>query len=259
MKRHYIIHYLEHRPAFFAFIRSLEAMLFEQHKHHIKDPILDFGCGDGFFAEMVWDTDVIDVGLDVTKSRTHDIGKKTIYKRVVTYDGHRIPFPDNHFGSVISNCVLEHIPNLDESVGEIYRVLKPGGYFVTSVMAKQWENYLAGTTIFGLWYQDFMRKKQVHHNLFTREQWSNTFEKQGFDITSIAGYMSRDTAFWMDVFHYLSFPSLISYTVVKRWVLAPQLHTHPWIVRFINNHTTFVKDLNKAAGLFYVVQKPPSL
>lgn len=42
-------------------------------------------------------------------------------------DGHRIPFSDNTFDSVICNAVLEHVHNPEQIVKEIFRVLKPGG------------------------------------------------------------------------------------------------------------------------------------
>jgi len=42
-------------------------------------------------------------------------------------EGDRIPFPEATFDVVISNQVMEHVPNLDIVVGEIARTLKPGG------------------------------------------------------------------------------------------------------------------------------------
>jgi SAM-dependent methyltransferase len=44
-----------------------------------------------------------------------------------------LTFPDNEFDLVISLEVLEHIPDYKKALAEIYRVLKPGGYFVFSV------------------------------------------------------------------------------------------------------------------------------
>jgi SAM-dependent methyltransferase len=44
----------------------------------------------------------------------------------VFYDGVTIPFPDNHFDSVFSSEVLEHVFNPDVILPEIYRVMKPG-------------------------------------------------------------------------------------------------------------------------------------
>ena len=43
-----------------------------------------------------------------------------------------IDFPDNSFDIFISGDVFEHLPHLDKALGEIHRVLKPGGLLVSS-------------------------------------------------------------------------------------------------------------------------------
>ena len=45
-----------------------------------------------------------------------------------------MPFADGHFASVVSNCVFEHIPEIDRTIGEIARVLRPGGTFACTVI-----------------------------------------------------------------------------------------------------------------------------
>ena len=48
-------------------------------------------------------------------------------------DATAIPFPDNHFDCVYSFGVIHHIPDVDDVVREIRRVLKPGGVFQVAV------------------------------------------------------------------------------------------------------------------------------
>jgi ubiquinone/menaquinone biosynthesis C-methylase UbiE len=43
------------------------------------------------------------------------------------FDLSNIPFPNNYFDMVISSHVLEHVPNITQCLGELYRVIKPGG------------------------------------------------------------------------------------------------------------------------------------
>lgn len=47
--------------------------------------------------------------------------------RLTTYDGKKMPYPDNSFDFVISNAVLEHVKDVYSFASEIYRVTKKGG------------------------------------------------------------------------------------------------------------------------------------
>ncbi|KKP60338.1 MAG: hypothetical protein UR54_C0014G0006 [Candidatus Roizmanbacteria bacterium GW2011_GWA2_34_18] len=252
----FIKKYLENRPMFMAIIRSQEALLFQKYHNFIKGKILDFGCGEGFFAKLVFGKYKIDIGLDLfNNKRIEEAKKEKIYKKIILYDGDTIPYPDNSFDTIISNCVLEHIPNIGFSLKEIYRVLKPGGYFLTSVMTDQWENHLFGSKIFGKAYLNYMRKTQVHHNLFSNNQWQNCFKKTGFKIQSIDGYLYKKSAFYLDLFHYLSIGSLINYKLFNKWVLfsIPFLNSiKTWFIKKVisgeNNH-------DNPSALFFVLKK----
>ena len=47
--------------------------------------------------------------------------------------GNGLPYADRRFATVISNSVLEHIPQVDDVLAEIARVLQPGGRFIFCV------------------------------------------------------------------------------------------------------------------------------
>lgn len=51
----------------------------------------------------------------------------------VKMDVRQIPFANNTFDVVMCNHVLEHIVELDQAVGELLRVLKPGGWAILQV------------------------------------------------------------------------------------------------------------------------------
>ena len=252
----YISHYLAHRPLFFALIRPQEAVFFDTNRTLLQQPILDYGCGDGFFTEMVFGKKQIDVGLDIVGSRAKQAEKQGIYKKIHYYDGGEIPFPSNHFGSIISNCVLEHIPQIDGALKEIYRVLKPGGYFLATVMTDRWEEYLLGAKIFGNYYRRTMRRKQDHYSLLSAKNWSSKFAKAGFKIKNHQGYISRQNARYLDLFHYLSLPSLITNVLFGKWVMWDFFSQNKVLNRLLVHLTKPPADSRQSAALSFIFKKP---
>ncbi|MGI9036667.1 MAG: class I SAM-dependent methyltransferase [Pyrinomonadaceae bacterium] len=73
--------------------------------------ILDVGCGTNKHEGAIGLDNNPRTGADVI----HDLGE-TPY-----------PFPDNEFDLVVSNHVVEHIPDVMAFIAELYRVTKPGG------------------------------------------------------------------------------------------------------------------------------------
>ena len=44
-------------------------------------------------------------------------------------DIQQIPYPDGSFDTAIANFMLYHVPDLPRAIGEVRRVLRPGGRF----------------------------------------------------------------------------------------------------------------------------------
>lgn len=87
----------------------------------LKGKLLDFGCGSKSYKELFLVEEYI--GLDVEQSgHSHENEEVDVF-----YDGKNIPFSNNTFDSCFSSEVFEHVFELNESLQEIFRVLKPGG------------------------------------------------------------------------------------------------------------------------------------
>lgn len=265
--------YLRERPLFLSLIRAKEAELYQQYLP-MKKPVLDVGCGDGFFAKIALsskrvnrrvrplrysrsdpgqDSGQIAVGLDMPNSRIKEAKKAGVYKRLVTYDGQSFPFKDHSFATVVSNSVLEHVPNLEEVVGEIHRVLKPGGIFLTTVMTDKWEDYLFGAKILGNKYKHWMREKQVHEHLLSFSQWQRLFERRGFTVEACSGYLSPLACQLIDIGHYISLPNLVFYKLFHKWVLFPVFTHHIYSNKVLIAILDEKISLPHAGGIFYAL------
>jgi SAM-dependent methyltransferase len=97
--------------------------------------VLDVGCGAGtdslVAAQMVGPGGHV-VGIDMTPEmleRARRSGEELGAANVefVEAEAEHLPFPDRVFDVVISNGVIDLIPDKDAVFGELYRVLKPGG------------------------------------------------------------------------------------------------------------------------------------
>jgi SAM-dependent methyltransferase len=101
------------------------------------DHVLDLGCGAGndcfVVRRLVGETGNV-TGLDFTPemiAKAKDNNARLGYQNVefVLGDIEQMPLSDSIFDVVISNCVLNLVPDKQKAFSEIMRVLKPGGHF----------------------------------------------------------------------------------------------------------------------------------
>jgi arsenite methyltransferase len=97
--------------------------------------VLDLGCGagtDSLVAAQMVGADGHVTGIDMTeamlvkaRSAATTMGANKV--EFVEAEAERLPFSDASFDVVISNGVIDLVPDKDAVFGELYRVLAPGG------------------------------------------------------------------------------------------------------------------------------------
>jgi arsenite methyltransferase len=104
------------------------------------DHVLDLGSGAGndcFVARaIVGETGKV-TGLDFSEDMISKAQRNTTtlgYKNVdfVLGDIEEMPFENDRFDVILSNCVLNLVPDKSKAFSEIFRVLKHGGHFCVS-------------------------------------------------------------------------------------------------------------------------------
>jgi SAM-dependent methyltransferase len=104
------------------------------------DVVIDLGSGagnDAFVARSLTGADGKVIGVDFTEkmiARARANAEKLGYHNVEFRYGdiEDMPVSDNIADVVVSNCVLNLVPNKSKAFSETFRVLKPGGHFSVS-------------------------------------------------------------------------------------------------------------------------------
>ena len=108
---------------------------FSLGKINTGEQVLDIGCGAGvdtILASMMTGPTGNVVGVDIVPEMLQQAEKNLMmtdlknvsFKRT---SGEKLPYPVDTFDVVISNGVINLIPDKEAALTEIFRVLKPGG------------------------------------------------------------------------------------------------------------------------------------
>lgn len=105
--------------------------------------VLDAGCGDGVLSVLMalWHPQQKVVAMDISEEGVRQAREASIAHGVagrmafVVGDAERLPFKDGCLPAVVSSQVLEHLPNFDQGVKEIGRVLHPQGVGIIAIPA----------------------------------------------------------------------------------------------------------------------------
>lgn len=95
--------------------------------------VLDVGCGTGELLLRVLEQspEAACAGLDLSDNMLSEARRKLGGRaELVRGDAERLPFADGAFDAVLCNDSFHHYPNPETALGEIARVLSPGGVFL---------------------------------------------------------------------------------------------------------------------------------
>ena len=110
--------------------------------------VMDVGCGSQPYRAQLPCTRYVGLDIDTPATRARGLAE-------AFYDGGRFPFADASFDAVLCSQVLEHVFTPEVFLGEIRRVLRPGGALLLAVPFV-WDEHeqpfdFARYSSFGLW------------------------------------------------------------------------------------------------------------
>ncbi len=134
--------------------------LFAAFNDYAKGKLLDIGCGNKPYLELLKPLTSEYFGVDIIQSNSYCVD--------LVCKANSIPLPDHSFDTIISTQTVEHVEDHQGLINEAYRIVKDGGYFIVS-----------GPMYWPLHEEpyDFFR--------FTKHGFRYILEKAGFEIISI--------------------------------------------------------------------------
>ncbi|MCX6017820.1 MAG: class I SAM-dependent methyltransferase [Chloroflexi bacterium] len=162
-------------------------------------PMLDFGCGDGLYTEAIFGKQPGIFGNDIAAAELPGARNSGVYQHGVQFaDGHHLPYADGFFGSLYSNSVIEHIPDLQNVLPELSRVLRKDGLIIFTVPSDKFRSLLDGFRTAASKqeaeaYATTIDKKFAHHHYHTADEWRVLFGQVGIQLINARYYISPAT------------------------------------------------------------------
>ncbi len=166
--------------------------------------ILDLGVGSGYMSFPIakkWPgisiigLDIVEKALEINCIKARE--EKITNISFITYNGIDFPFAENEFDMVISRYALHHFPDIQKSISEVSRVIKPEGFLFISDPTPN-----ANDT--SRFVDEYMQlKKDGHIKFYTKDEWKQICERNGlrfkdsFD-SAIRFPKEKDTAYGFD-------------------------------------------------------------
>ena len=173
-----------------------------------------------------------------------------------------MPYADDSFGSVLSNAVLEHIPDLPPVLHEIARVVRPGGCVLFTVPSDAFRRLLAG-------YRDHVAAGDVaeaeayateidvwlsHHRYPTPDEWREMLAHAGLRLLRTVYYVPSEVMVLWDRANVTYGVRRSTGAPVYRWLASPRLRRFGyqcWVKRRI------VRVLGQRWRQAYAMDVPP--
>jgi SAM-dependent methyltransferase len=228
----------------------------------VEPPVLDVGCGDGLFAALALDAGA-HAGVDVDRARLREALGYRAHRIYLCASAERLPVASESCGSVLANCVLEHVEDVEAALAEIARVLRPGGRLLFGVPGPQFGPFLLGSTLLarvgaralGDAYAGWFHRHSRHHHVCPPETWIELLARRGLEVERWRPYMSARAHRAFDLAHYASVPRWLRWRLTGRWVARPRGPVNALYERWL---TPFALEASPRDGayLFFEARRP---
>lgn len=179
-------------------IRSASLRLEAKKLHKMSsiqslDKVLEIGCGQGQGTKNIlryWQPQTIDaIDLDpkmVARAKRRLTDKRVSFK---VGDAADLSFAkDNSYDAIFDFAIIHHIPNWQECLRELYRVLKPGSYlYIQDLSIESFTKSLIGKSIKPI-------LDHPYEAMYTKAAFDKELERVGFQVIEASDWENH--LFW---------------------------------------------------------------
>jgi SAM-dependent methyltransferase len=249
--RAWVLAYLRHAPVALC-IRELNRLLALEAlcpagPGCARSPVLDVGCGDGFWWTLYRAPSQEVYGADVSPSEVRQ-ARRRIEAAVIDVS-RDVPFPAVKFQEVIGNCSLEHVRDIDAALRNLRRCAADGARLILFVPAPGWAYH---GLVQGVLLRHFPRLAMMvsgaingffqHWHLYAVPVWKAIIESNGWKVAQVHGLGGARSEFLHRLFLPVALPGFLVKSLcgvypnrLLRWVpdglLAPLSGLVEWALQ----------------------------
>jgi len=151
----------------------------------IQGRVLDVGCGDGFFTSQilqrfnlknVYGLDISSKAVDLARLKHPEIN---FQQSALNH----IPEETNSIDSITMIEVIEHLVDIEGTLKELFRVMKPGGILLIATTDFNW---LKQVIIAIFFFEKYFYPTNPHIRFFKKSTLADILSKNGFSIIKYA-------------------------------------------------------------------------
>jgi hypothetical protein len=202
--RRWVLAYLRHAPLSLT-LREINRLIAVEAVAHGTGPVLDVGCGDGFWWTLRDAKNREIYGIDISGREIAQA--KTRINAAITDVSDERPFPGIEFEEIIGNCSLEHVPDIDAALSNLRKAAAPNARLMMFVPTPRWayqgrlQSWLlkraprVAMTVSGALNGFFQ-----HWHLYDAKVWTRLLEQNGWRVRATYGLGSARSEFLFRLF-----------------------------------------------------------
>lgn len=208
--------YLRHAPLSLT-LREINRLVALETVGKHEGPVLDVGCGDGFWWTMRDDQREI-YGIDISAREIAQA--RTRINAQLSDVSREVPFAPTKFGELIGNCSLEHVPDIDAALSNLRRAAADGARLVMFVPTPRWAYQgrmqsflLRRAPRIAMALSGALNGFFQHWHLYDEKVWRRLLEQHGWRVRETYGLGSARSEFLFRLFMPPAFVEFVAKTV----------------------------------------------